>query len=183
GFPAWDGYIDAVEVSADRYAASDDLPDRGAGWASVHRPHGRRWHPGELVRLPALARSLERLATAGFDDLYEGELAARQCAGLAAAGSPITATDLRAQSATWEEPIGLDYRGVRATSHPPNSSGVIALEIIGVLARFEPPPAAAFGPSGVDDARWIHLGIEASKLAMADRDALLADPAHTEDPT
>ena len=183
GFPAWDGYIDAVEVSADRYAASDDLPDRGAGWASVHRPHGRRWHPGELVRLPALARSLERLATAGFDDLYEGELAARQCAGLAAAGSPITATDLRAQSATWEEPIGLDYRGVRATSHPPNSSGVIALEIIGLLARFEPPPAAAFGPSGVDDARWIHLGIEASKLAMADRDALLADPAHGDDPT
>ena len=131
GFPAWDGYIEAVEVSAERYAASDDLPDRGAGWASVHRPNGRRWRPGEVVRLPALARSLTRLATAGFDDLYEGELAARQCVGLAAAGSPITAADLRAQGATWEEPIGIDYRGVRATSHPPNSSGVIALEILG----------------------------------------------------
>jgi gamma-glutamyltranspeptidase/glutathione hydrolase len=183
GFPAWDGYIDAVEVSAARYALSDDLPDRGAGWASVHRPHGRRWRPGEVVRLSALARSLGRLATAGFDDLYEGELATRQCAGLAAAGSPITAADLRAQGATWEEPIGIDYRGVRATSHPPNSSGVIALEILGVLARFEPPPAHAFGPAGVDDARWIHLGLEASKLAMADRDALLADPAHSDDPT
>ena len=183
GFPAWDGYIEAVEASAERFTSSDDLPDRGAGWASVHRPHGRRWQPGEVVRLPALARSLERLATAGFDDLYEGELAARQCAGLAAAGSPITAADLRAQGATWEEPIGLEYRGVRATSHPPNSSGVIALEILGVLGRFEPPPAGAFGPAGVDDARWIHLGIEASKLAMADRDALLADPAHAEDPT
>src|SRR6185312_6509515 len=137
-----------------------------------------RWRPGEVVRLPALARSLERLARAGFDDLYEGELAARQCAGLAADGSAITAEDLRAQGATWEEPIGIDYRGVRATSHPPNSSGVIALEILGILSRFEPPPRAAFGASGVDDARWIHLGIEASKLAMADRDALLADPAH-----
>ncbi|HEX7471447.1 MAG TPA: gamma-glutamyltransferase family protein [Candidatus Limnocylindrales bacterium] len=183
GFPAWDGYISAVEVSAARYATSDDLPDRGAGWASVHRPNGRSWRPGEVVRLPALARSLERLATAGFDDLYEGELADRQAAGLAAAGSPITRDDLRAQGATWEEPIGLDYRGVRATSHPPNSSGVIALEILGLLGRFEPPPSSAFGPAGVADPRWIHLGLEASKLAMADRDALLADPTHSDDPT
>ena len=183
GFPAWDGYIAAVESSAAVYAISDDLPDRGAGWASVHRPHGRRWRPGEVVRLPALARSLERLAAAGFDDLYEGDLAERQARGLAAAGSPITAADLRAQSATWEEPIGIDYRGVRVTSHPPNSSGVIALEIVGLLGRFDPPPPAAFGPAGVSEARWIHLGLEASKLAMADRDALLADPATCDDPT
>ena len=183
GFPAWDGYISAVEVSAARYALSADLPDRGAGWASVHRPHGRSWRPGEVVRLPALARSLERLSMAGFDDLYEGELAERQAAGLAAAGSSITRDDLRAQGATWEEPIGIDYRGVRATSHPPNSSGVIALEILGLLGRFEPPPPGAFGPAGVADPHWIHLGIEASKLAMADRDALLADPTHADDPT
>ena len=183
GFPAWDGYIAAVEKSHATYALAEDLPDRGAGWASVHRRHGRAWRAGEIVHLPALARSLERLASAGFDDLYDGQLADRQAAGLAAAGSTITADDLRAQGATWEEPIGLDYRGVRATSHPPNSSGVIALEILGVLARFEPPTPGAFGPAGVADARWIHRGIEASKLAMADRDALLADPAMADDPT
>ena len=149
----------------------------------MHRPSARPWRLGEVVRLPALARSLGRLASAGFDDLYEGELAERQAAGLAAAGSPITADDLRAQGATWEEPIGLDYRGVRATTHPPNSSGVVALEILGLLARFEPPPPGSFGPAGVADTRWVHLGIEASKLAMADRDALLADPATADDPT
>jgi gamma-glutamyltranspeptidase/glutathione hydrolase len=182
GFPAWDGYIDAVEWSAATYALADDLPDRGAGWASVHRPAGRAWRDGEIVRLPALGRSLERLAAAGFDDLYEGELAERQAAGLAAAGSSITVDDLRAQGATWEEPIGIDYRGVRATSHPPNSSGVVALEILGVLSRFDPPAASAFGAAGVADPRWIHIGIEAAKLAMADRDALLADPAMSDDP-
>jgi gamma-glutamyltranspeptidase/glutathione hydrolase len=183
GFPAWDGYIDAVETSAATYAVSDELPDHGAGWASVHRPQGRPWGPAEVVRLPALARTLERLATAGFDDLYDGDLAERQARGLAAAGSPITVADLHTQGATWETPIGLDYRGVRATSHPPNSSGVVALEIIGLLARFEPPPASAFGPAGVADPRWIHLGLEASKLAMADRDALLADPTMADDAT
>ena len=79
---------------------------------------------------------------------------------------------------TWGEPISIDYRGVRVTTHPPNSSGrrrARAARIL--LERFEPPGAAAFGPEGVTDPRWIHLGIEAAKLAMADRDAYLTDPA------
>ena len=97
-------------------------------------------------------------------------------AALAAAGSPITVDDLRTHTSTWGDPIGIDYRGVRATSHPPNSSGVVALEILGILAQFDPPAAGAFGPAGVADADWIHLGLEASKLALADRDAYLTDP-------
>lgn len=182
GFPAWEGYIDAVEASATIFAATAELADRGAAWASVHRPAGRAWQPGEIVRLPALATTLERLAGAGFDDLYEGELADRQAAGLRAAGSPIKTSDLRAQGATWEQPIATDYRGVRVTTHPPNSSGVVALEILDILERFEPPPVSSFGAAGVADPRWIHLGLEASKLAMADRDAFLADPAMADVP-
>jgi len=182
GFPAWPGYIDAVETSWALFAASADLPDRGVAWASVHRTHGRPWLPGELVRQPALARTLERLATAGFDDLYDGDLAEAQAAGLRAAGSPIGQADLRAESATWEEPIAIEYRGTRVTTHPPNSSGLVALEMLGILEQFEPPPAGAFGPSGPADPGWIHLGVEAAKLAMADRDAHLADPAMVEVP-
>ena len=182
GFPAWDGYIGAVEATAEVYAVGEDLPDRGAGWASVHRPAGRAWRPGELVRLSALARTLERLATAGFDDLYDGDLADLQAAGLRAAGSQITTADLQAQGATWETPIAIDYRGTRVTTHPPNSSGLVALQILEMLERFEPPAASAFGLAGVADAGWIHIGLEASKLAMADRDAFLADPAAVDVP-
>ncbi|TMD26555.1 MAG: gamma-glutamyltransferase, partial [Chloroflexi bacterium] len=182
GFPAWPGYIEAVETTAVRFAASAELPDRGAAWASVHRPVDRPWRPGELVRQPALAGTLRRLADAGFDDLYDGALAERQAAGLAAAGSPIRVSDLRAAQATWEQPIGTDYRGTRVTTHPPNSSGIVALEILNVLARFDAPPASAFGPGGVADPGWIHMGIEAAKLAMADRDSHLADPAATDVP-
>ena len=65
---------------------------------------------------------------------------------------------------------------MRVTTHPPNSSGIVALEILGILRQFEPPARSRFGPHGVDDARWIHLGIEAAKLALADRDAHLTDP-------
>ena len=173
GFPAWDGFIESVEVTAPIVAAALGA---ASGWAAVYRPHGRPWRPGERVRLPALAATLERLAGAGFDDFYEGDLAERQARGLAAAGSPISLADLREHASTWGDPIGIEYRGTRVTTHPPNSQGLTALEILALLERFEPPAAEQFaGGQGVD-ATWIHLGIEASKLAMADRDAFVTDP-------
>jgi gamma-glutamyltranspeptidase len=177
GFPAWDGYRASVEASAARFAGSADLPDRGRAWASVHRPHGRPWRPGEIVRQPALARTIEQLARLGLEDLYEGGLAKRQVDGLRAAGCLIAPGDLREQDATWETPISADYRGTTVTTHPPNSQGFVALEILSILERFEPPPSTAFGPTGCTDPDWIHLGLEASKVAMTDRDTHLADPS------
>ena len=173
GVPAYPGLVDAIEAMA-VVARATSGPD--AGFLEVFRPSGRALRPGERLRLPALAATLETLAGEGFDAFYDGDLGERQAATLTAAGSPIRVDDLRSHTSTWGEPIALDYRGVRATSHPPNSSGVVALEILGILAQFEPPPAEAFGPDGVTDARWVHLGIEAAKLAMADRAAHLTDP-------
>ncbi len=178
GFPAWDGFIEAVEWTAP-IAAS--LGDGGAGFAPVFRPHGRPWRPGERVRLPALAATLEAMARDGFDAYYEGDLGDRQGRFLDDIGAFVTRADLAAHRSTPGEPIAIDYRGVRVTSHPPNSSGVVALELVGLLSRFEPPAASSFGAAGVTDAEWIHLGIEAAKVAMADRDAFVSDPAFTGD--
>jgi gamma-glutamyltranspeptidase/glutathione hydrolase len=163
GFPAWDGFIDAVERTA---AILERERVDGRAFEGVYRPKGRPWRPGEMVRLPALATTLKRLAGDGFGALYEGDLAERQARALAAAGSAINAGDLARHRSTWTEPIETTYRGVRVTTHPPNSPGFVALEILNVLEQFEPR----------DTAEWIHLGIEASKLAMADRDVKLCDP-------
>jgi gamma-glutamyltranspeptidase len=179
GFPAWDGFIDAIERTAGFVAEA--IGPR-AGFFEVFRRPGRPWRRGERVRLPALAATLETLALEGFDAFYDGDLGMRQARALAAAGSPIDASDLTKHQSDWSEPISIDYRGVRVTTHPPNSSGVVALELLSILARFEAPPATAFGASGVTDPAWIHLGIEASKLAMADRDAHLTDPGFREVP-
>jgi gamma-glutamyltranspeptidase/glutathione hydrolase len=179
GFPAWEGFISAVEGVLP--AVVEALGAR-SGFEQVYRPHGRPWRPGERVRLPALAATLERLAAAGFDDFYDGEIGERQARGLAAIGSAITTADLRAHTATWTDPIATEYRGVRVTTHPPNSSGIVALELLNLIETFEPPAASAFGPNGVDDPRWVHLGIEAAKLAMADRDRWLTDPAFVDIP-
>jgi gamma-glutamyltranspeptidase / glutathione hydrolase len=171
GFPASDDFIADVEAMAPlaRGVAGD-------GFERVFRPHGRPWRPGERVRLPALAATLETLARDGFDAFYDGDIGVRQASALRAAGCLISASDLREHTSTWGDPISIDYRGVRATTHPPNSSGVIALEILGILAQLEPPPRGSFGPDGMTDATWIHAGLEASKIALADRDRYLTDP-------
>jgi gamma-glutamyltranspeptidase / glutathione hydrolase len=179
GFPAWDGFISAVEGAL---PAVVEALGTGSGFEQVYRPHGRAWRPGERVRLPALAATLERLAEAGFDDFYDGDIGERQAHGLAAAGCAITTDDLRGHLSVWTEPISTTYRGVRVTTHPPNSSGIVALEILNLLETFEPPEASAFGPSGVEDVGWVHLGIEAAKLAMADRDRWLTDPTFVDVP-
>ena len=173
GFPAWPGFIEEVEATSRLLA---DQPGSEAGFAGVYRPHSRRWLPGELVRLPALGDTLATLARDGFDTFYDGDLGERQARGLAAAGSSIGVEDLREHRSTWGEPISIDYRGFRVTTHPPNSSGVVALELLALLERFEPPRPTAFGPHGVADPRWIHLHLEAAKLAMADRDTYVTDP-------
>jgi len=179
GFPAWPGLIDAVERTAPQIVAALG-PE--AAFLEVYRPHGRPWRPGELMRFPALARTLERLAAEGFDCFYEGDLAARQSASLRALGLQCAPSDFETHESTWTEPISTTYRGVRATTHPPNSSGVVALELLNILETFEPPRREAFGDAGVRDPRWIHLAIEAGKLAMADRDAWLTDPDALEIP-
>jgi gamma-glutamyltranspeptidase len=179
GFPAWDGYIDSLERTLTQL---EPVVGSGSGFEKVFRPHGRAWRRGELIRLPALASTLERLATAGFDDFYEGDVGERQARGLAAAGCGIALSDLRAHVSTWGDPISTTYRGAQVTTHPPNSSGIVALELLNVLEQFEGPSPDAFGPHGVTDVEWIHTVVEAAKLAMADRDAHLTDPEFADIP-
>ncbi|HEX9549799.1 MAG TPA: gamma-glutamyltransferase family protein [Candidatus Limnocylindrales bacterium] len=186
GYPAWPGFIEAVERTWP-LVARDLGPD--APFEAHYRAAGRAWRLGELVRYPALASTLERLALDGFDAFYDGDLGERQARFLAAAGGPHAAADFRDHASTWGEPISTTYRGVTVTTHPPNSSGIVALELLNILEAGGPAPDGLFGPdadghgTAVADPAWIHRAIEASKLAMADRDAFLTDPEFREIPT
>ncbi len=174
GFPASTRFVDVVERTApliestigQRRRRSCACTGRSAG-------HGGRASASATARW---RRPSRRSPTGGFEAFDRGDLGSRRARGLDAAGCPITVDDLRDHTSTWTDPIAVDYRGVRVTTHPPNSSGIVALEILAILAQLEPPGPAAFGPDGVTDAGWIHAGIEAAKLAMADRDAHLTDP-------
>jgi gamma-glutamyltranspeptidase / glutathione hydrolase len=162
GFPATDGWVAAIERSANVFGTDAD-------WARTFRPHGRAWRTGETVTLAGLAATLRLLATDGGRAAYEGALADRAGEYLASRGSPLRSDDFHAHRSEWVEPISIGYRGLQSVSLPANSSGPTALELLGLLERFEP---------GADAARWTHVGLQAAKLALADRDAHLTDPRH-----
>ena len=168
GFPATRGWIGAVERHATIFGTASD-------WASTFRPHGRAWRPGERVTLPALRHTLELIAREGPAVAYEGDLARRSATYLESRGSPLRAADLADHRSTWAEPISVRYRGVESASHPPNSSGPLALELLNVLGCLEPPPDT-IDAAGPVDPGWVHVGLEAARLVLADRDAYLTDP-------
>lgn len=171
GFPASAGWIDAVERSARVFGIRGD-------WARVYRPADRATRPGEVVRLPALERTLRALLAEGPDAAYSGPVAKATAAYFESRGVPIDAADLAAHASDWGSPLSIDYRGVTSLSHPPNSVGVVALQTLGMLGRLRAPEAADFDGRGWADADWIHLGLEASRLALGERDAHVTDPSH-----
>lgn len=172
GFPVWPELSGAIERT---HPSLSDAP-WGAGFREVYRANGRPWRTGEVLRLPALAGTLEALARDGFDAFYDGPLGVRQAAFLAQAGAPFAIPDLATHASSWAQPIETAYRGVRVTTHPPNSAGFVALEILNMLAALGAPRPGAFGAAGWADDAWIHAAIEAAKRSFAERDAHLADP-------
>jgi gamma-glutamyltranspeptidase/glutathione hydrolase len=135
--------------------------------------------PNACARLhqPALAESLSKLADAGArDGFYEGSLAASFCRALGDA-SPLTPADFASYRAKWVEPLSVSYRGYTAYGLPPNTQGVTALQLLGLLDGFD---VSEWG-DGTD--AYYHHVTEATKLAFADRDAWVTDPETLAIPT
>jgi gamma-glutamyltranspeptidase/glutathione hydrolase len=136
-------------------------------------PDGSAPHAGDWFRpAPGLARVLREIAEGGAEAFYCGHAAAAIVAASDAEDGCFSARDLAAHESTWVEPISAPYRGVEVVELPPNGPGLAALQALRILACFDPEEA----PLG-SALEW-HRRIEAVKLAMLDRDAVLADPEH-----
>ncbi|SME93767.1 gamma-glutamyltranspeptidase / glutathione hydrolase [Tistlia consotensis] len=145
------------------------------GFAETFLLDGRPPAPGERLRQPGLAATLERLAEAGLDDFYRGELAAAIGAGLQAAGSPVAAADLAGYRARRVAPLTVELAAGRLHNLPPPTQGLASLAILALYERM-----AAEAPEGFD---FLHRLVEATKRAFLIRDRVVGDPeAMTEDP-
>jgi gamma-glutamyltranspeptidase/glutathione hydrolase len=91
------------------------------------RPDGSRLQPGDVLRLPDLADTLELIAAEGAEAIYAGELAAAIASTVEAAGGRLTAADLGAYEVIWREPVRVSFRGHQVISNPPPSSGGILI--------------------------------------------------------
>jgi gamma-glutamyltranspeptidase/glutathione hydrolase len=91
---------------------------------------------------------------------------------LQANGGFLSYADMAAHASTWVEPVSVNYRGYDVWELPTNGQGIAALQILNILERHD---VAAMGFGSAD---YIHLFLEAKKLAFEDRARFYADPAY-----
>jgi len=156
------------------YEDSEDLKDEDlakfADSKRIFQRDGNFYKPGEVLKQPELARTLERIAK-NPDDFYHGVLARELAAAIHKGGGLITVDDLANYEVKEREPIRGTYRGYDIISAPPPSSGGIALiEILNILEGFD---LTKFGDRS---AAAIHLASEAFRRAFYDRADFLGDP-------
>ncbi|MCW1429228.1 gamma-glutamyltransferase [Novosphingobium sp. JCM 18896] len=128
---------------------------------------------GTLVKNPALAAFLTRLANEGPKAFYTGTNAAAIAQVVATAPrnpAPMTTADLGAYRAKPRAPVCTTYRAYKVCGMGPPSSGATTVQgVLGMIERFD------IGAMGKDSPQAWHLIAEAERLAYADRDRYLAD--------
>lgn len=90
--------------------------------------------PGSVFRNPALASTLRRLADAGFDDFYRGDIAREIATHMQSCDGFIAAEDLAELEPPLEgEPLRGSYRGRTLDTLGPPGGGVTVLHILNLL--------------------------------------------------
>ena len=165
---------DGFPPSPSQRRETADADDLFAGEAprEVRDGFWRVFHPELLERerfvQADLASTLQEIARSGSDGFYRGAIARRLAQAAQAAGSPLTADDLARHQAEWVEPVRAPYRGGEAASFPPPTQGFAALAILALLEGFD--------IGSLDETDYVHVVVEATKIAFEDRDRYLADP-------
>jgi gamma-glutamyltranspeptidase len=172
---ARDGY--PVSAGQARFtAATTDVLRAHALTARTFLPDGAVPEVGSLMRFPRLADTLERVAEDGRSAFYEGAVAEEIVRALAEAGGYWEREDLASHESGWDRALSTTYRDRRLHTHPPNSQGFVHLMIMNILECFELSGLDPCGP------QYVHLVVEATKLAFVDRDRYLTDPGHVQIP-
>jgi len=162
GFPL--AYEDTQDLKNDKHLSQFPESKR------IFLRDGIYYQPGEILKQPELAHTLERLAQ-DPDTFYHGAMARELAAAIHEGGGLITAEDLAAYEVREREPIRGSYRGYDIISAPPPSSGGVALvEILNILEGID---LAKFGNRSADA---IHLEAEVFRRAFYDRAEFMGDP-------
>lgn len=131
---------------------------------------GRAPEVGEVFKNPNLAQSLKLIAQEGRDAYYRGPIAEQIVAFSEANGGFFALRDFAEHENVWQEPVSTNYRGYDVWELPPPGQGIAVLQMLNLL---EPYDVKSLGHNS---AEYLHLFVEAKKLAFADRARYYADP-------
>ena len=178
--PMRDVLAPAIGYARDGFPVSDvvayywnlSVPRLGAipGFLKQYTIDGRAPRTGETWKNPDLAHTLEALAKGGRDAFYKGDVARTIGKFFADNGGYLSYDDLAAHHGEWVEPVSTNYRGYDVWELPPNGQGIAALQTLNILEGYD------LAKLRFDSPEWVHLFVEAKKLAFEDRARLYADP-------
>ncbi len=141
---------------------------------------GKPLPAGTVIRNPEYARTLRRVAVHGVDGLL-GDGGAERIVEAAQHGvlpSFMTAADLRDYRPVERAPVCGPFLAYRICSMgPPSYGGIYELQVLQMLED------RAGGRYDFSDPAFVHLWLEAGKLARADRARYVGDPDFTPVPT
>ena len=179
GFPVTDALYEEIRENAGRFAQFSST-------SQLLLPGGQPPATGSLLRNPALARTYRLIARQGPDALYGGavgqdvvsavhNLPLAPGATLTPRPGPMTLDDLRNYAVREVAPTHVDYRGYDVYSMAPSSSGGITVgESLNILSNFDMAQLSRVQ-------FWQHF-LEATRLAYADRNHYIGDPAYVNVP-
>ena len=164
------------QIIAEYWRLGIDARKDQPGFREVFMPWGRGPNEGEVYSNTALASTLRVIAAGGVDSFYRGAIADTCTSFVQKHGGFLTAKDFAAHRSEWIEPVSTNYRGYDVWELPPNGQGIAALQILNLI---EPYDVASMG---FGSAEWVHLFVEAKKLAYEDRAKYYADMAFAKVP-
>ncbi len=153
-------------------------------------PNGSVPKPGEIVHMANLAATLREMAAAEkkahgnraakiravHDVFYKGDIARRIASFNEANGGLIAYDDLANFHAELDEPRTTTYRGFAVNKPGFFTQGPVMIEALNILEGYD------LKALGHNTPEYLHLVIEAVKLAFADRDRYYGDPKFSKIP-
>jgi gamma-glutamyltranspeptidase/glutathione hydrolase len=164
GFPAYGTLIEAIANKRQQLAASQQS-------GSNFLPGGQPPRVGDLIRQPDLADTLAMIADQGPEIFYRGELGEKLVDCSNTLDGFFCPEDLAEYHVIWKKPLTAEYRGFTLATQPPPSQGIALLMQSQVLEQ------ADLGSMMPGSAELVHFMVETKKLAFAERDHYICDPA------
>ncbi|HCE59095.1 MAG TPA: gamma-glutamyltransferase [Prolixibacteraceae bacterium] len=158
------------EVIAYYWQSNSRSLQKYPGFAEIYMPGGKAPAKGEIFKNPFLANTLEKIGKEGRDVFYRGEMAEKMVKYLRENGGFFTMKDFEDHHSDWVEPVSTNYRGYDVWELPPNGQGIATLQMLNILENFD------LKSMGFGSPEYMHLFIEAKKLAFEDRAKFYADP-------
>lgn len=140
-------------------------------------PGGKPLPVGFVRKNAEYAALLTQIANRGPDAFYKGENAQAIVNAVNQASlhpGQMTLEDVANYQPVEREPVCIAYRVYEVCGMPPPSSGSIAvLQMLGILEHFDLKKLT------IASEQMVHLFSQASRLAFADRERYIADPAYS----